>query len=80
MCENGDDVIGDPKLMQRRDQKKFPSIPTCIRWISQYRTEGNILPKRASGNHFAMQEVHGEDLVNLALYRVCRPKAYIDEV
>ena len=66
--------------MQLRAQKKFPFIPTCKRWISQYNTEGNILPKRASGNHFSTREVHGQDLVNLALYRMCRPKAYIDKV
>jgi hypothetical protein len=35
---------------------------------------------RQTGNHFSAREVQGEDLVNLALYRLVRPKAYLYEV
>ena len=33
-----------------------------------------------TGYHISQQEIHGQDLVNLAIYRMVRPKAYIDEV
>jgi len=79
MWQNEDD-LEEPRLVQLRHQKKFPSLATCHRWIHQYATEGNVLPKRNSGNRFATREVHGQDIVNLALYRMCRPKAYVDEV
>ena len=36
--------------------------------------------KRATGNRHSTREVNGVDLVNLALFRLVRPKAYIDEV
>jgi hypothetical protein len=38
------------------------------------------LCKRATGNRISEREVNGQDLVNLAVYRMIRPKAYIDEV
>jgi hypothetical protein len=79
MWQNEDD-LEEPRLVQLRHQKKFPSLATCRRWIHQYATEGNVLPKRNSGNRFATREVHGQDIVNLALYWMCRPKAYVDEV
>jgi hypothetical protein len=66
--------------MQLRHQRKFPSLPTCERWIHQYQAEGNVLPMQASGNSFSTREVHGQDLVNLVVYRMVRSKGYIDEV
>jgi hypothetical protein len=36
--------------------------------------------KRASGNTFSTCEVNGQDLLNLAVYWMVCPKAYIDEV
>ena len=36
--------------------------------------------KRATGNRISEREVNRQDLVNLAFYRMVRPKAYIDEV
>ena len=36
--------------------------------------------KRATGSRHYTQEVNGVDLVNLALFRLVRPKAYNDEV
>ena len=36
--------------------------------------------KLATGNRHSTREVNGVDLVNLALFWLVRPKAYIDEV
>jgi hypothetical protein len=66
--------------MQLRHQRKFPSLTTCKRWIHQYQAGGNVFPMLAMGNSFSTREVHGQDLVNLAVYRMVQPKAYIDEV
>ncbi len=63
-----------------RAQKKFPCKATCKSWIQLVEQNGNILPKRATGNNFSEREIQGEDLFNLTLYRMMRPKAYIDEV
>ena len=67
-------------LEQLRQQRKFPHITTCNRWIRQYIDEGHTLCMRPTGNHISQREIHGQDLVNLAIYRMVRPKAYIDEV
>jgi len=53
---------------------------TCRWWIRQYQGEGNSRDRRPTGNHFSKHEVHGQDLVNLAVYRTVQPKAYIDKV
>jgi hypothetical protein len=79
MWENGEDLQA-PRLMQLRHQRKFPSLSTCKRWIHQYQAEGNVLPMRALGNSFSTREVHRQDLINLVVYWMVRPKAYIDEV
>jgi len=63
-----------------RHRKKFPCLQTCRRWIRQYQGEGNSRRRRPTGNHFSKHEVHGQDLVNLAVYRTVQPKAYIDKV
>jgi len=63
-----------------RHQNKFPHINTCKRWIAIYNSEGHVLPKRHTGNHHAERAVHAVDLVNLALFRLVHPKAYISEV
>ena len=69
-----------PHLQPLRYQKKFPSLKTCRRYVKQFQQEGNVLPKRPTGNDYSKREIHGQDLINLALYRVIRPKAYIDEL
>jgi hypothetical protein len=79
MWENGEDLRA-PRLMQLRHQRKFPSLSTCKHWIHQYQAEGNVLPMRALGNSFSTHEVHRQDLINLVVYWMVRPKAYIDEV
>jgi hypothetical protein len=61
-------------------QRKFPCLRTCRRWIHQYQGEGHTRRRWPTGNRFSEREVHGQDLVNLAVYRTVRPKAYIDEV
>jgi transposase len=53
---------------------------TVRRWLNRFNTEGTIHPMRATGNSHANREVNGVDLVNLALFRLVCPKAYIDKV
>ena len=77
--QNGGD-LRSPVLDQRRQQRKFPHISTCNNWIQQLGVEGHTCCKRLTGNRIFQKEVHGHDLVNLALYRMVRPKGYIDEV
>ena len=76
----GMEALNAPHLLPLRHAKKFPSLPTCKRWIEQYQEEGNVRPKRATGNRPAEREIEGIDLFHLAIYRQVRPKAYIDEV
>jgi hypothetical protein len=45
-----------------------------------FQEEGHVLPMRKTGNSHSEREVNGIDLVNLALFRLVLPKAYIDEV
>ena len=71
--------LRSPVLEQLRQQRKFPHINTCNRWIRQYIGEGHTRCMRPTGNHISQREIHGQDLVNLAIYRMVRPKAYIDE-
>ena len=79
MWLNGDDLDA-AWLVPLRHQKKFPCLKTCKNWITRYQREGHVRAKRKTGNHFSQREVHGQDLVNLALFRVMRPKAYLYEV
>ena len=46
----------------------------------QHQSEGHSQVKRPVGNHRAEPEIKGRDLFNLVLFRVIRPKAYIDKV
>ena len=73
-------VLSTPDYNALRAQHKFPHMDTCKRWIRLFQDAGHVLPKRASGNRFSEREVHGIDLVNLAIFRLVRPKAYINEV
>ena len=73
-------ALNTPEYDELRAQKKFPCKSTVRRWLSLQETYGHIFPKRATGNKFSKREVQGEDLFNLTLYRMIRPKAYIDEV
>ena len=59
---------------------KNSSSQTCQRWIHLYQSEGRVLPKRDTGNHQFERKINGIDLVNIALFRLVHPKAYIDEV
>ena len=61
-------------------QKKFPSMSTCKLWINEiYQPYGHVLEKRATGNHFSERELHGQDLINLAIFRMIHPKGTLDE-
>ena len=79
MWQNGT-LENNPTIIQLRMQHKFPCLRICSRWIRQFQAEGNTRAKRRTGNRHSLREVNGQDLVNLALYRAIRPKAYIDEV
>ena len=80
LWQNGVDVMNSPWIVELRNQKQFPCWKTCRRWIQLFNNEGTTLCKRATGNRISEREVNGQDLVNLAVYRMVRPKAYIDEV
>jgi hypothetical protein len=80
LWENGVDLQRSPWIAELRDERQFPCWKTCKRWIELYNSEGHSLRKRATGNRISEREVNGQDLVNLAVYRMVRPKAYIDEV
>ncbi len=69
-----------PELQVLWQQRKFPCFATCDRWIRQFNEEGHTRCKRPTGNRISQREVHGQDLFNLSLYRMVRPKAYLDEV
>ena len=73
-------AVKTPVVNQLRQQKKFPSLQTCRRWLRQHVMLGHVLPNRASGNKVATREITGEALVQLALYRVIRPHARLYEV
>ena len=65
---------------QLPEQRKFPHMNTCRRWIEIYQTGGHVRPRIAAGNKFSKREIHGQDLINCAFYRHIYPKAYIDAV
>ena len=75
----GEAALRSHHLMPLRQQKKFPHFVTCMRWVTQFQSDGHALPKQPTGNHRAQREIKGQDLFNLALFRAIRPKAYIDE-
>ena len=68
-----------PEITQLRDEKAYPSIATCKRWIRQFNQLGHSRPKRATGNNFAGRQVQGEQLVQLALFRLIKPKSTLDK-
>jgi hypothetical protein len=72
--------FNDAKLVRLHALYEFPSMRTVDQWISWYNGNGTILPKRAIGNKHSIQEVNGEDLVNITLFWLVRSKAYIDKV
>ena len=81
LFQNGGlDALTTARLAQLRHQKKFPSMSTCRRWVRKWQQVGHVLPKRPTGNDYATREIEGNDLINLALFRLIHPKAYIDEV
>ena len=80
LWQNGVDVRNSPWIVELRNQKQFPCWRTCQRWIKLFNSEGHTLRKRATGNRISEREVNGQDLVNLAVYWMVHPKAYINEV
>jgi hypothetical protein len=77
------DNVSNPNaewLIPQRHNKTFPCARTCKNWIKLYEAEGHVNPKVHTGNKESTREINGEDLVNLALYRLVRPEAYLSEV
>jgi hypothetical protein len=79
MHMNGDD-FWDANLARMCTNYKFSLMKTVGQWICQYNFEGTALPKHAIGNRHSTWEVNGVDLINLTLFRLVRPKVYLDEV
>ena len=75
----GLDALKTPELNHLRARGLFPHLDTCKRWIRQHQQTGHVLPKRATGNHHSNREIQRDDLFNLALFRLVKPKATIDE-
>ena len=73
-------ALDTPAQNTLRQAHKFPHMSTCRRWIQIFQSEGHVLPKRHSGNRRSEREIQGIDLVQLSLFRLVHPKAYIDEV
>ena len=73
-------ALDTPSINALRQDHKFPHMKTCKRWIQLFTTQGHVLPKRHTGNRHSQREVNGVDLVNLAIFRMVHPKAYINEV
>ena len=76
----GLEALKAPHFQMLRDDHKIPHMDTCKRWIRIWNEEGHVLPKRATGNKHSEREIQGVDLVHLALFRLVKPNAYIDEV
>ena len=69
-----------PEMMLLQEQKKFPSLSTCKRWLFQQLLLGHVRPMRHTGNRQSTREITGMVLVHLAFYRAVRPHARIYEV
>ena len=70
----------DGTILQMQAAKKYPCDRTILRYITQYQTEGHVIPYRRTGNKRAQREVIGIDLISLAICRSIQPKAMICEV
>jgi transposase len=79
MYLNGDN-FHEASIVRLRANYEFPSMRTVYRWLKQYNNDGTVLPNCPTGNRHSTREVNGGDLINLAIFRLVRPKAYIDEV
>jgi hypothetical protein len=57
-----------------------PSERSSQRWNQQKREEGDVIPKRHTGNRRSSRAVMGVSLMLLALYRILFPKVHRDEI
>jgi hypothetical protein len=81
MIENeGIGAVKTPEVVLLQEQKKFPSLSTCKRWLFQQLLLGHVRPMRHTGNRRSTREITGMALVHLAFYRAVRPHARIYEV
>jgi hypothetical protein len=75
ISNGGIESVKTPTINQLRQQKKFPSLCTCKRWMQQYIALGHIRPMRPTGNRRSYREISGQALIHLAFYRAIRPHA-----
>ena len=80
LLNGGIESVKVPAIRNLQEQKKFPSLSTCRRWLAQYLTLGHIWPFKATGNRATQREITGEALYHLAFYRAIRPHARIYKV
>jgi len=80
MLNGGIEAVKTPEVCHLRAQKKFPSLPTCKRWMRQYLTAGHIRPFKNTGGRIAEREIKGVVMFQLAFYRMVRPHARLYEV
>ena len=69
----------DDDIVALRAAKSWPSKSSVRRWIRRLIVEGRLAPYRHTGNKRATV-LRGHDLVLLAQYRACFPKALLAEV
>ena len=62
-----------------REDKSYPPIATCKRWIKQHNQLGHICPKQATCNNNAgRRDVQCEKLVQPALFQLIKPKSKLN--
>ena len=80
MLNGGIEAVKSPEVCHLRALKKFPSLPTCKRWMRQYLTVGHIRPFKNAGGRIAGREIQGVVMFQLAFYRMVRPHARLYKV
>jgi hypothetical protein len=78
--DGGIEAVKTPAIRSLQEQKKFPCLATCRRWLNQFLAIGHVRPMRATGNRVAQREIWGEALFHLAFYRAIRPHTLLCEV
>ena len=77
---NNLDSPGNENIVQLQEIGAYPSSSTVDRWMVLYNTYGHARAFQRSGNRRAEREIHGRDLILLAVYRAALPKATIAEL
>ena len=77
VLQNGD--ANDPLIQQTRETRTYPSRSTESRWLHRLITTGDTRAYRRTGQQRA-EVLCRDDLLYLALYRICFPKATAAEL